>query len=65
MKALQDQIGKSGQRFVILYLWKKKMGLERIRAYMNQSLGPGAYSKAQFVRWVQHFEQGDFYARTN
>jgi hypothetical protein len=29
-----------------------------IRADVNQTLAPGAYSKAQIARWVQRFEQG-------
>jgi hypothetical protein len=41
---------KSGQRFVILYIWKKNLEVKLIRADVNQTLAPGAYSKAQIAR---------------
>jgi hypothetical protein len=51
---------KFGQRFVILYLWKKGLGIKQIRADMKETLGPDEYLKAQIARWRQRFEQGDF-----
>jgi len=60
MNTLQNQMDKSGQRFVILYLWKKNLGVKRIRADMKQALGPDAYSKVQIAQCMQRFEQGDF-----
>jgi hypothetical protein len=39
-----------GQRFVFLYLWKKNLKIEPIRADVKQILGPEAYSKAQIAR---------------
>jgi hypothetical protein len=47
---------KSDQRFVILYLWKKCLGIKRIQADMKETLGPDAYSKVQIARWLQRFE---------
>jgi len=61
MNTLQNQMDKSEQRFVILYLWKKNFELKRIIADMKQTLGSDADSKAQIARWAQRFEQDDFF----
>jgi hypothetical protein len=56
----QDEIDKSGQMLIILHLWKKNLGIKRIRANMKQTLGPDASSKVQIAQCMQRFEQGDF-----
>jgi hypothetical protein len=58
--AMSLQMDKSRQIFVILYLWKKNLGLKRIRIDMMQTIGPDAYSEARIAGSVQHVEQGDF-----
>jgi hypothetical protein len=49
----------SGQRFFILDLGKKNLGVKRIQADMKQTLGPDIYSKAQIARGLQRFQQSD------
>jgi hypothetical protein len=44
MNTLRNQTDKSGQRFIILYLWKENLGVKHIWADMRQTLGPDASS---------------------
>jgi hypothetical protein len=60
MNRLQNQIEKSGRRFVILYDWKKNLGVKCIALDMNQRYGPDAGSKAKIGRLVERFKQDDF-----
>jgi hypothetical protein len=60
MNKLQNQMGKSEQKFIILDLWKENLRLKRIRADMKQTLGPDKSSNAQIARWASRCEEGDF-----
>jgi hypothetical protein len=53
MNTFQNQMEKSGQRSIVLYLWEKNSELKRLVADMKQILDPDADSNAQIARWAQ------------
>jgi hypothetical protein len=65
MNTWQNQRDKSGQRFVIFYLWKKNLEVKCIRADMKQAFGPMPAQRPKLHDECNASSKAMFHARKN